>query len=242
MRLLYGLVGTACIVYYLIIGLWARFGQSLGWMWLLLGVVLLTACALYGRVPQGLALCWRGLLLLGVLGTAALLVPVIRGMSAQAPENLDYIIVLGARVEKDGSPSLALQRRLNTALEYLEENPDTTVIASGGQGTDEKISEAECIRSALVAAGVAPERILMEDRSTSTEENMLFSKALMSSPDVPVGLVTNNFHVCRALLHAQRAGLTDAYGVAATYTGPTLLHYMVRETVCLVVGWMKGSL
>ena len=242
MKMIYFLAGAACLLYFLIFSAWSRVGLSLSWMWLFFGGVLLTAGVLTGRVPRGAAIAWRTFLAVGLAGLLALVSLICSGMSAAAPRGLDYIVVLGARVEKDGMPSLALQRRVNAAVKYLEENPDTMVIASGGQGSDEPTTEAVCIRQALMAAGISSDRILLEERSTSTEENLCFSMALMESPDASVGLVTNNFHVYRALLHAKKAGLTEVYGVAATYTGPTLPHYVVREAVCLVVGWLTGSL
>lgn len=242
MRLFYGLAGAACIAYYLILGLWARFGLSLSWMWLLFGAVFLGACALSGRVPMGVVIAGRTALCLALAVLTALLIPIFSGMTAHAPENLEYLIVLGARVNEDGEPSLSLQHRIRAAAEYWKENPDTILIASGGQGRDEPFSEAECIRRELLAAGVAEDKILLEDQSTSTAENLRFSRALMRSPDASVGIVTNNFHVYRAVLHARHEGLTNVHGAAAAYIGPTLPHYLVREAICLVVGRLTGNL
>ena len=242
LKAVYAVAGMACIVYYFVFSLWSRFGLSLSWMWLFFGVVLLGAAVLAGRVPGWVTVAWRSVLSTGLAVTIALIALVAAGMNVQAPEGLDYIIVLGARVEPDGSPSPALRRRLDAAKAYLEENPDTVAIVSGGYGTDEPMAEAVCMQRELISAGIAPERILVEDQSSSTEENLAFSKALIDKPYPSVGVVTNNFHVYRALLYAKQAGFTNAHGVAAEYVGPTLLHYMVREVVCLVVGRLTGSL
>ena len=241
LRLFYRILGAACLAYFLLSSVCSRFGLSLSWLWIVLGGILLAAGALTGRVPRGIAIAFRAVMLTGLAALLALQGLVISGMTARTPPGLDYLIVLGARVDADG-PSRSLRWRINAAAEYLRENPDTLVIASGGKGSDEHISEAECIRNELIAAGIAENRILMEDKSTSTAENMAFSKALLPSTDVSVGLVTNNFHVCRAVKLAEKAGYSNVCGLAAPYTGPTLPHYMVREAVCLIVDFLRGNL
>ena len=153
----------------------------------------------------------------------------------------DCLIVLGARVEQDG-PSRALQHRIDAAAEYMMGNKDTIAIASGGKGADEPVSEAACIRDGLIAAGIAPERILLEDQSSTTAENMRFSEMLIPDEDAAVGIVTNNFHVHRALGLARKAGIRNPHGIAAEYTGFTLFHYMVREALGLVADAALSSL
>ena len=87
-----------------------------------------------------------------------------------------------------------------------------------------------------------PARILLEDRSTNTFENMTFSKALIDREDAAVGIITNNFHVWRSLRLARRAGLANVHGIAAEYTGPTLIHFMVREAISIAVWFLRGRL
>ncbi len=123
------------------------------------------------------------------------------------PDNVDYLIVLGARV-KGTTPSLALEERIASAADYLKKNKDTFVIASGGQGAGEDISEAESIKQELMKRGIDKSRIKLEDRSTSTYENIKFSKALLPSSAKSGLIVTNNFHLYRALLIAEDYGLT----------------------------------
>lgn len=241
LRWIYFAAGFAAIGYYFLLGKVSRFGLSISWIWLLIGCFFILGgigCRL--KVPRGLRVQWRcvvaaALIVLGVLEGL-----VVSGMHQTAPANLDYIIVLGARVESDG-PSPALNRRLNAAMDYLKDNPDTMVIASGGQGRDEPMSEAACIRDELVRRGIAPERILLEDQSTDTSENIRYSMALIEDHAAQVGVVTNNFHVYRAQKLARGAGLVNAHGIAAQYTGYTLLHYMVREAICIMVDGLRGN-
>ncbi len=122
---------------------------------------------------------------------------VISQMHADGREGLDYIIVLGAQVRKDG-PSPVLKYRLDKAVEYLNENPDTVCIVSGGQGSNEPWSEAEGMARYLQEKGIDTARILPEDKSQTTEQNITNSKMLMKE-GASVGIVTNNFHVFRAL-------------------------------------------
>ena len=240
---IYWAAAAACFLYYIGIGISARFGLDMSWMWLVAGGALtLAGFACKIALPGWVRAAWRALVCAGLALLIALLGLVISGMRQTPPANLDYLIVLGARVNPDGNPSPALQNRLNAAIDYLAANPETIAIVSGGQGADEPVSEAACIRDALVAAGVDPDRILVEDQSTSTAENLTFSLALIDAPDDSVGLVTNNFHVCRATRLAQKAGYGDVHGVAADYTGLTLPHFMVREAACLIADWALGNL
>ncbi len=157
---------------------------------------------------------------------------VIEGMIAsgfaQAGEpGLDYIIVLGAQVWENG-PSVVLQYRLDKAIEYLSNNQDTKCIVSGGQGYNEPFAEAVGMAEYLKAHGIEEERILLEAESTSTKENILFSRELMEE-DATVGLVTNNFHMFRALQTARKYGLENVCGIAAGSSPSYLPHNMFRE-------------
>lgn len=125
---------------------------------------------------------------------------------------VDAVIVLGAGVNGE-TPSLILQSRINAAAAYLEEHPDVSVVLSGGKGPGEDISEAECMRRRLTARDVGEDRLLLEDRSTSTAENFAFSKVLLQEHGIDtdtavIAVVTSDFHCFRAHLIAQRAGLT----------------------------------
>ena len=242
LKKIYWLAGAVCIGYYFVLGFSARFGLSQSWIWLLGGTVLMLAgCACLIRLPGWLRAVWRTLLCAGLALMVVLLGMVVSDMNRTPPEGLDYLIVLGARVEQDG-PSRALQHRIDAAAEYMAENPDAIAIASGGKGADESVSEAACIRDGLIAAGIAPERILLEEQSSTTAENMQFSEALISDETAAVGIVTNNYHVHRAIGLARKAGIRNPHGVAAEYTGFTLFHYMVREALGLVADTVLGNL
>lgn len=240
---IYSLMGLGCLGYWLLIGLTARFGLDMHWSWLAVGGALTAAGLIcrWEKLPGWIRIAWRGLMCVGLALVIALECCVISGMNAVPPAGMDYLIVLGAKVEAEGQPSKALKRRIDAAAKYLMENPETMAIASGGQGSDEVISEAECIRNGLVELGIDESRILLENKSTTTSENMAFSMALMQE-DAKVGIVTNNYHVYRARLLAEHAGMENVHGLAADYTGFTLLHYMMRDGACLIADKLLGNL
>jgi len=240
--IVYIAAGFACFVYYIVIGLYSRFGLSLGWIWPAVGIALVAAGLLTRtQLPHWLRWMWRALLcaaLALVIGLEAL---VVSGMSAVAPPGMDYLVVLGASVYQDG-PSPALTRRINAVMDCLDDHPDAVIIASGGQGRHEPVSEAQCIRDELVKRGVDPGRIVLEDRSTDTLENLTNSRAIIGDDDARIGVVTNNYHIWRSLRFARKAGLKNVYGIAAEYTGPTLFHFMIREAVSITIWFLKGKL
>ncbi len=123
----------------------------------------------------------------------------------------DAVIVLGAAIRGD-TLSGTLRHRLDRTLQYVEQNPDAIIVVSGGKGPQENMSEAEAMEAYLISHGVAPERIIKENQSTSTIENFAFSKRLLDEnlgDDYSVAFVTNDYHVFRAVLCARRAGYTD---------------------------------
>ncbi len=145
------------------------------------------------------------------------------------PREENTVVVLGCQV-KNGGPSLMLRRRLDAAYDYLMEHPDVPVIVCGGQGSDEAISEAQCMYEYLSAKGIAPERITQEDRSTSTIENLQNAKEILQEQgrDTRITLVTDGFHQLRASMIAHSIAIETDHVSARTpwYLVPT---YWVRE-------------
>jgi uncharacterized SAM-binding protein YcdF (DUF218 family) len=161
----------------------------------------------------------RILLILGILAAVCLVYmgilqyKIIQYSQMKAPNHADYLIVLGANV-KGTVPSSVLQSRIDTAAIYLKENPKTIVIASGGKGSGEDISEAEAIKRELIQKGIKSTRILLENQSTNTYENIKFSKKLLPGNAKTGVVVTNRFHLYRALMIAKDQNL-HIYGIPA---------------------------
>ncbi|PJN86887.1 YdcF family protein [Bacillus sp. mrc49] len=122
------------------------------------------------------------------------------------PEGADYLIILGARV-KGSVPSLSLQYRIDKASEYLLANKQTVAIVSGGKGHGEDISEAQAMQRGLIEKGIEGTRIIMEDKSTTTYENIVFSKEFIPDQASPGVIVSNDFHIYRAVAIATKEGL-----------------------------------
>ena len=196
---------------------------------------------------KGRKLClWQKLLLSAVLAGAVtfagLFGAVLYGSYDHIQGDPRAMVVLGCQVFPDGHPSLMLRGRINAAYDYLTAHPDALCVASGGQNGSEPISEAQCIRDTLVSMGIAPERILLEDQSASTEENLAFSAALLREKGLStdVAIASDNFHQLRAAVWAQRSGLTPHSDGCAS---PWFLTagYWARETAALLYMVVTGG-
>jgi uncharacterized SAM-binding protein YcdF (DUF218 family) len=151
-------------------------------------------------------------------------------------EKVDYIVVLGAGLWGE-TPSLALLERLEESTKVIKENPGAKIVVSGGMGPGETITEAEAMKRYLVNHGVEEGKIIKEDKSRSTAQNMEFTKKQISAEDngkdIKILIITNNFHMFRARLLAQHYGF-KAYG------SPSVLHpllvpsYYLREYMAVI--------
>lgn len=150
----------------------------------------------------------------------------------------DYIIVLGAKVNGT-SPSKSLRYRLDAAINYLSVSPHATIIVSGGQGPGEDDSEANIMKQYLINHGVEESRIITEDKSTNTVENLTFSKKIMDAKKqtYTVTIITNGFHTYRAKYIANALNM-DAKTYSAKEDGPSVLHYYVRECFGVLKEWI----
>ena len=156
-------------------------------------------------------------------------------------ENLDYIIVLGAHVN-GVRLSKALLERTRRALEYLEKKPKTRAVLSGGQGEGETISEAEAMCRYLEDHGISRERLILEDRSTNTKENLDFSLALIGDLNAPIGVVTNHFHVFRGVAIGKKCGCKNIYPIPSRYRSWRLVIYIPREILAIIKDKILGNL
>lgn len=181
----------------------------------------------WARLPMWMLWILRGILLVFVVSFVIIEGCIISQMHAKADENLDYIIVLGAQVRADG-PSKVLKHRLNTAIDYLEKNPETICIVSGGQGYNEPCTEAQAMADYMEAAGIAKERLILEDKSKTTEQNIKYSKKYMKD-GASVGIITNDFHMFRAMQITKGEGLKSAKAIAAGSNPLYLPNNMLRE-------------
>lgn len=215
----------------------------------LCGFLLLTLgprLAGHGRRKKVAVLLWvlSGLyvVFLGWIGFVAVKIDTA---AAEDPPAGATVVVLGSRVYENG-PSKSLRARLDTALAYLEANPGSACVVTGGQGEDEPRTEASVQAEYLMERGIDPERIFLEEKSTSTEENFVYSLEIFESHDLPkqVAVVTQGFHMFRSMRLAEAAGY-EAYGLPA-YTDPLMYpDYFGREIMAVTKyyldTWLGGS-
>ncbi len=161
----------------------------------------------------------------------------IIGASFGNPEKkCDYFVVLGAKVRDDG-PSVSLWDRIYGAESYLKAHPDAIAVVSGGQGADEPMSEGQAMYDELVKLGIDPERIWIEDKATSTRENITFALDLIEErtgtrPDT-LGVVSSEYHLLRAGLLTRECGV-DFVGIPArTSRASQLVNHMMREAAAV---------
>lgn len=163
----------------------------------------------------------------------------IYGRNDNATYNEKTVIVLGCGIRGE-RVSVGLAKRLNKAYEYHLKNPEATIIVSGGQGPQEDIPEALAMKRYLVSKGVPEDRIIMEDKSTSTITNFKYSHEIMKEkglPDDSVVFVTNGYHVYRGASYAKAEGLT------VTHLGTDIIWYTIpmnylREMLAVLKMWV----
>lgn len=156
-----------------------------------------------------------------------------------APDAPVTVVVPGAMI-RDDRPSLMLSHRLDAAIGYLEAHADAVCVVSGGQGEDETYSEAYVMQQYLLAHGVAPERIYLEDQSTNTMENMTFTREVITQNHLPEAVViaTQEFHQYRSAAYAKKAGLQPVGTATCGTPWYLFLCYWVREFAGIHRMWL----
>ena len=176
-----------------------------------------------------------------VIFTAVFIPTLIRVVQFSETSATDQttVIVLGCKVNGT-EPSYALWNRTDTAVKYLETHPDAVAILSGGQGWDEGISEAECMKHIMEEAGIDESRYFVEDKSTSTDENFAFSKKIMEENTLSanVAIATHDYHQLRASIIAEKNGLTPA-SLPCGSVHWSKATFFTREVFGIWLQWIK---
>ena len=171
------------------------------------------------------------LLVYGLIATAAII-----GVSMIPPKENSTVVVLGAQVRPSGEPSTILRGRISAAEDYLVQNEKSLAVLSGGKGQDEVKSEAGCMYENMTAEGISPDRLFVEDKSTTTHENFEFSEKIITenklNPDIAIA--TDRFHQLRARIITMQLGIKGNVGAVNSDAPfkyvPT---YVVREWFAL---------
>lgn len=205
---------------------------------LLLGVVLVLVGVFWGKLKAGAPKWFKAtffifLAIVFVFSSSLYLY----GKADNVTYDEDAIIVLGAGL-RGSRPSSTLRGRLNAAYEYHKQNPDALIVVSGGKGHDEDITEAEAMEAYLVNLGVPTEKIVKEEKSTSTFENFVFSKEILDGllgENYKIAYISNEYHVFRAGHIAKKAGFENATHAHSD----TIWHSVLPGTLRECVGVMK---
>ena len=176
------------------------------------------------------------LLAIGILAASVTLGFILRAAHPVSLPACDYVVVLGAGV-RGTVPSMSLQERIDAAYDYLTANPDTTAILSGGQGKGEDISEAACMYRELTQMGIDGSRLLLEESSTSTIENLKNSMDILEAETgirpKRIGIVSSEYHIFRACLFAKALEL-ESVGIPGKVSWfPLCLNYYPREVIAV---------
>ena len=186
----------------------------------------------FPKTVKGLKIGLTSALCVGILIFAVTEAIIIHASLGQPDVECEYIVVLGAKVNGT-SPSVSLSDRIRAADAYLKDHPNTIAVLSGGRGEDEGISEAQCMYEALTARGIEPHRLWLEDKATSTWENLRFSLDLIQEKTgirpKTIGLVSSEYHLFRASLFGDACGV-EAIGIPAQTSWFSIkINYFMRE-------------
>ncbi len=238
---------TVGAVFFALLGVWGvlptltgRFHS--GCLALMLAGTLGTAvCVCWPLLVKWWGACWQSTLGKWLLGGATALLAAVLVLFCvlscfminacyQPPAEDATVVVLGAALRGE-NPSRLLRERLETAADYLHQNPNAVCVVSGGQGEDEVCSEASVMKRYLMEKGIAEHRIYTEEQSTSTFENIRFSKALIEQHGLcgNIALVTQEFHQYRAAKLAQQAGFENIGALPSKTPFYLLGSYWVRD-------------
>ena len=225
--------GILCIGYFVLYITAVDMTNKFTWFWLVLGAGLLAADGLLAllhhhgyQMPGKLRVCILavcGIVFLGFL----VIEGIIMGYGWSKP------VVLGARVIGK-KPSYNLEKRLEKAYNYLEESPDTKAVLSGGRGPGEDISEAQAMYEYLTGRGISGDRLILEDRSVNTDQNLEYSIAKMTGSKEKVVIISNRFHIYRALGIARKKGLSRVQGLGSAVKWYTAPNMYVREAFAVI--------
>ena len=185
---------------------------------------------------------WLKVIIALVLSSVVLLASFLflYGLNDNTDYKEDAIIVLGAAVQGD-TPSLALADRLDSAVEYYNKNTNALIVVSGGKGPQENVTEAYAMEKYLTKKGVPNDKIIKEEKATSTYENFKFSMEILDSmfeDDYKVAFVTNEYHIYRASGIAKRVGYSDITHIHSGTRWYSVVTGTLRECLAVLKFWI----
>lgn len=177
-------------------------------------------------------------ILIGITVFTSTLVSVINCSEYSASDETT-VIVLGCRIW-GSKPSSALKARVKAASDYMSDHPEAVAVLSGGQGPDEDLSEAQCMYNLMLENGIDSDRLYLEDKSTSTDENIAFSKKIIEENNLSqnVAVATTDYHQKRAIMICEKNGL-EASSLPSDSGKDTKATFFTREVFGVWAQWLK---
>ncbi len=240
------LLGILCLGYFTGLVAYAGLANAFYFIWLIGGIFFLIfawmAKTHFVRrfVPGWLKVAMVILICIGLGIFITVEGFILSGFYRTPSKEVDYVIVLGAHV-RDGRPSRGLAKRLDAAYDYAMGHENVTVVVSGGKGSDETTTEAYAMAAYLKEKGLVEERILLEDRSTNTKENLAFSRELIGEGK-KIAVVSNDFHIFRAVHLAAHQGFEEPQALSARDDIATMPANLVREFFGVVKDFACGNM
>lgn len=259
------ITGEFCLLYFVLIILYVGPRLSFHYTWMAAGVFLcgtsrVIKSGIWFLIPTIIRFVIIGSLVVGLLLLIVMEIRIFSKMWVVPPENVQYVIILGACV-RGIRVTRSLSYRLKKAASYAKRHPGCILVVSGGQGPGEDITEAQAMNSYLQELDISKDRILLEDRSVNTRENIMFSKKIilgyekkrlsdgfgntaadMQEEALTVAICSNNFHMYRAMALASAAGTWKVYGLAAMTDPFMWLSFTVREGIALFKELLFGHI
>jgi len=239
-RPIFVFIGIICIWYFLALRNFLGYMNPFYYIWIYIGafffliaVFLKLLIFLFNKMHKAARIICLGLIILFCLSFVIIECFIIFNRKSSNYENADYVIILGAGLYR-GGPTYTLWRRIHSAIVYSQENPDAKIIVSGGTGEGQRISEAAVMSRVLKDYGIDEDRIIIEDNSTNTYENIVYSAEYINDLDAKVVIASSEFHLFRAKIIAKGLGYKNV-GTLASWTPRILLpNYLIREYLAVV--------
>lgn len=234
-RIIYAILALVCLLYSVVVYMVGS-GTFSFVIWIAIGLFFAFLLFMdinnkWSKVPRVFRYLFRSCIAICLVIFLVCQGCILNQFFSKGEKDLDYIIVLGAQM-RDWGPSVVYKYRLDAAVEYLNDNPETKVVVTGGQGANESISEGEGGKAYLLEQGISEDRIIVENTSVDTEANIKNALDIIDGYDssLKIGIVTNNFHLFRGEFIADRLTEAEISGIAAFTEYQFLPNNMVRET------------
>lgn len=249
-------IAALCIAYFVAIVVYSGIGTSFVCIWPVISVVFLLIGVFENKrqqqkeeMPKRLPAFLYTTFSIGVLTAFFMMIFILNEANKVPSGGCDYVIVMGGRVYDDGI-STTLKKRLDTAILYSEENPDTVFVLSGGIEKKNKLPEALAMYNYMILNGIDESRLLIESSSSSTADNIKNSLMVIEEdlkkrripPPLRIGLCSSDYHMLRSQLVAGKSYNDRIYGIPAPSDGLLFIHMCVRECCALVKDRLIGNL